>query len=116
MGGGVVILIGYTLATAKWAGLAATGWHQWSWAIATGVILAGYVGTWYCALAWASAVDVTALLVPGAIITALLQSGSHSLAPQWPGLVLVAAGGGLVLLSGRYSGRRARVPEQAGAR
>ena len=47
MGGGVVILIGYTLATTRWAALAATGWHQWSWAIATGLILAAYVATWY---------------------------------------------------------------------
>jgi drug/metabolite transporter (DMT)-like permease len=116
MGGGAVVLIGYTLATAKWADLAAVGWHQWSWAIATGVILAGYVGTWYAALARATAVDVTALLVPGAIITALLQSGAKALAPQWPGLALVAAGGALVLLAARHPGRRARIPEQAGAR
>jgi hypothetical protein len=47
------------------------------------------------------AVDVTALLVPGAIITALLQAGSKALAPQWPGLALVAAGGALVLLTAR---------------
>jgi len=93
MGGGVVILIGYTLATAGWRPLAAAGWHQWSWALATGLILAAYVATWYAALARAGAIDVTALLVPGAIITALLQSGSTALAPQWPGLALVAAGG-----------------------
>src|SRR6202000_673978 len=92
MGGGVAILVGYTLATTKWADLTATGWHQWSWAIATGLILAAYVATWYSALARASAIDVTALLIPGAIITALLQSGTNALAPQWPGLALIAAG------------------------
>jgi drug/metabolite transporter (DMT)-like permease len=81
--------------------LAAAGWHQWSWALATGLILAAYVGTWYSALARAAAIDVTALLVPGAIITALLQSGSKALVPQWPGLALVAAGAALVLLAAR---------------
>ncbi len=101
MGGGVVILIAYTLATTRWSTLAAIGWHQWSWAIATGLILAAYVGAWYAALARAGAIDVTALLVPAAIITALLQSGSKALAPQWPGLALVAAGTALVLLAAR---------------
>jgi drug/metabolite transporter (DMT)-like permease len=112
MGGGVVLLIGYTLVTTNWAELAATGWHQWSWAIATGLILAAYVTTWYGALARAGAIDVTALLVPGAIITALLQSGTKALAPQWPGLLLVAAGGALVLLAAL----RSRAPAQAGLR
>ena len=99
MGGGAVILVGYTLATTAAAALAATGWHQWSWAVATGLILAAYVAVWYSALARAGAIDVTALLVPGAIITALLQAGSKALVPQWPGLLLVAAGGALVMLA-----------------
>ncbi len=113
MGGGTVILIGYTLATTKWSVLTAAGWHQWSWAVATGVILAAYVGTWYAALARAAAIDVTALLVPGAIITALLQSGSTALAPRWPGLVLVAAGGAVVLVAAR---KKDKGPAPAGVR
>lgn len=97
MGAGVVILIGYTLATTSWTRLAATGWHQWAWAIVTGLILACYVATWYAALARAGAIDVTALLVPGAIITALLQSGVRGVAlPQWPGLALVLVGVGVI--------------------
>ena len=32
MGGGVLILVCYTLATTQWSMLAAAGWHQWSWA------------------------------------------------------------------------------------
>jgi len=101
MGGGAVILVGYTLATTRWSTLAAIGWHQWSWAIGTGLILAAYVATWYAALARAGAIDVTALLVPAAIITALLQAGSKALAPQWPGLLLVAAGSALIVLAVR---------------
>ena len=100
MGAGVVILIGYTLATTSWSKLAAIGWHQWSWAIATGLILAAYVATWLAALARAGAIDVTALLVPAAIITALLQAGvqGKALAPQWGGLVLVAAGAAAIAM------------------
>jgi len=113
MGGGVVILIGYVLATTRWSVLTAVGWHQWSWALVTGLMLAAYVGTWYAALARAGAIDVTALLVPGAIITAMLQSGSKALAPQWPGLVLVAAGSALVLLAATRQ-RRALAPAGTG--
>lgn len=113
MGGGVVILIGYVLATTRWAELTAIGAAQWSWAIATGLLLAAYVGTWYAALARAGAIDVTALLVPGAVITALLQSGSKALAPQWPGLALVAAASSLMLLA---AARANRGPALAGVR
>jgi drug/metabolite transporter (DMT)-like permease len=113
MGGGVIILIGYVLATTRWSVLVAVGWHQWSWAIATGLLLAVYVGTWYAALTWAGAIDVTALLIPGAIITALLQSGSKALTPQWPGLALVAAGSALVLLAAARTKMR---PAAAGLR
>jgi drug/metabolite transporter (DMT)-like permease len=111
MGAGVVILIGYTLATTSWHKLAAIGWHQWSWAIATGLILAAYVVTWFAALARAGAIDVTALLVPGAVITALLQAGvqGKALAPQWAGLVLVAAGAGAVALVAARRPARAEV-------
>jgi len=94
MGLGVVLLIGYTLVTVRWSTLAAIGLHRWSWALLTGLILAAYVGTWFAALARAPAVDVTAILVFGAIITALLQAGVNSmpLSRQLPGLVLIAIG------------------------
>ena len=64
-----------------------------------GLILAAYVATGYAALARAGAIAVTALLVPGAIITALLQTGSKALEPQLPGLALLAAGTALILLA-----------------
>jgi drug/metabolite transporter (DMT)-like permease len=91
---GVVLLIGYTLATTTWSELSAINLHQWSWAIVTGLILAGYVATWYSALARARAVDVTAVLVFGAIITALLQASVQGVAlgPQALGLALVSLG------------------------
>jgi len=101
MGAGVAILIGYTLATTRWSALTAIGWHQWSWAIATGMILAAYVAAWLAALARTGAIDVTALLVPAALITALLQTGvqGKALAPQWPGLAVLAAGAAAMTLA-----------------
>jgi len=59
----------------------------------TGLTLAAYVGTWFFALARSQAVDVTAVLVGGAIITALLESGIRGVdLPAAPGLLLVATG------------------------
>jgi hypothetical protein len=57
--------------------------------VGTGLLLAGYVATWYAALALAPAVDVTAVLVGGAVITAVL-AGATSV--MLPGLLLVAGG------------------------
>lgn len=95
MGGGAVLLIGWTLATHAGA-LTAAGWHQWSWALATGLILAANVAATYAALARIGAIDVTAIGVSGAIITALLQG-----APDWAGVALVMAGTAFVLLAAR---------------
>ena len=51
-----------------------------------GAILGCYVLTWLTALARAQAVDVTAILVAGAVITALLK-GTPEI-----GLILIAVG------------------------
>lgn len=97
---GAVVLIGYGLASGAFAGMGALGLEQWGWALATGLVLTGYVATWYSALARAQAIDVTAVLVFGAVITATLRSGFEgaALAPQGVGLVLVAAGAGWILI------------------
>jgi drug/metabolite transporter (DMT)-like permease len=107
MGGGVLLLLGWTLTTHPHA-LTAAGWHQWSWALATGLILAVNVAATYAALARIGAIDVTAIGVSGAIITALLQG-----APDWAGVALIAAGTALALLA---AGWRKASPALAGAR
>ena len=48
---------------------------QWGWALLTGLLLTAYVATWYAALARAQAVDVTAVLVFGAVVTARALPG-----------------------------------------
>ncbi len=99
---GGVVLVGYGLITGAFAGIGAIGLEQWGWALATGLVLTGYVTTWYSALGRAQAIDVTAVLVFGAVITATLRSGFEgaALAPSGMGLVLVAAGAGWILLRG----------------
>jgi drug/metabolite transporter (DMT)-like permease len=98
MAGGSVILVGYVLVFSDLSGLGLlTGAHL-AWIAVTGLILAGYVGTWFAALARAPAVDVTAVLVGGALITALLEAGIRGAPiPSFSGVALVLTG---VLLVG----------------
>jgi drug/metabolite transporter (DMT)-like permease len=107
MGVGVVVLSGYLAVSGNLGALFALDAAGWGMALLTGVILAGYVTTWFAALARAHAVDVTAVLVLGAFVTALLDAGvKHvALAPRLGGLALLVAGGALVVLP-RLRGRR----------
>jgi drug/metabolite transporter (DMT)-like permease len=112
MGIGVVALIGYSVARGYAGDLAALGPSAWGWVLATGVILAAYVATWYAALARAQAVDVTAVLVFGAVVTAMLNTGFQgaALGSQVLGLVLVTVGAGA---AATLALRRPRAPEAA---
>lgn len=103
---GSVALLGWLAVTGRVDALAGLSLAGATWAIATGVLLAAYVLCWYGALARLPAVDVTAVLVGGAIITALLDLlvEQATLRPDLPGLLLLAAGVAAVAL-GR--GRRA---------
>jgi drug/metabolite transporter (DMT)-like permease len=77
MGLGVLLLLGWLAATGRLGGLADMGIDGWWWAAVTGLILAGYVATWFTALAYAPAIDVTAVLVVGAVVTGILSSAVH---------------------------------------
>lgn len=108
MAGGSVVLIVWALIRGfpvEWTALSGT---HLIWIVATGFLLAGYVVSWFAALSRAPAVDVTAVLVAGAIITALLQTTIRGLAlPDPLGLVLIATGAGLAgLISWRAGARQ----------
>jgi len=98
MGFGLVVLAGYLVVTGRVGVIAQLGWAQWVWVLGTGVLLAGYVATWYGALQRAPAAMVAAVLTIGAPITAGLQVISTGTIPA-PGplagylLMLLAAGG-----------------------
>ena len=73
---------------------------QWSWALLTGVLLGAYVATWYAALARAQCVDVTAVLVFGAVVTAFLAQAADGVAFDALGVVLVTVGVALAAVAG----------------
>ena len=95
MGVGSVALVAFSIATGRAAGLPSVAAGQWAWVALTGPILAVYVATWLLALARAKATDVTAVLVCGAIVTAVLSAGAQpaGLASAAIGLALIAVGG-----------------------
>jgi drug/metabolite transporter (DMT)-like permease len=76
LGFGVVMLIGYVVVTGKASMVATLGAESLGWVLITGVVLAGYVGTWYAALRRASATLATSVLVVGAVITTMLAAAS----------------------------------------
>ena len=94
MGIGAIALVAWTLVSGGAHGLTALPASAWAWVGLTGVALTAYVGTWYLALSRAQAVDVTAVLVLGALVTAALRTGITGVpAPSALGLVLMSAGG-----------------------
>jgi drug/metabolite transporter (DMT)-like permease len=101
MAGGALLLITYGFARGAFADLSGVTVQHAAWILATGLVLAAFVGTWYAALARAQAVDVTAVLVAGALITAVLRLGVQGTAlPSAAGLGLVAAGVALAAMAG----------------
>ncbi len=99
LGVGTLVLLGWLAASGGAQQLAAL---PWSWVLVTGLFLSGYVLTWFGALRRAPAVEVTAVLVWGAFVTALLAlPGSAAVGgAQVAGLVLIAAGVAAVLWPG----------------
>jgi drug/metabolite transporter (DMT)-like permease len=96
LGIGLVVLVGYLVATGKLGSVAALTLDQWRWVLLTGAILSGYVATWFAALQRAPASLVTAILVVGAPVTAVLQaiqSGSLPVGPVLAGQLLVVTAG-----------------------
>jgi len=97
MAGGIVILLGWALIRGAFGDLFALSTTQWAWALLTGLFLTGYVVSWHHALARAPAVDVTAVLSMGAVLTALLNTGVRGAVLQPVGLALLVAGGVLII-------------------
>jgi drug/metabolite transporter (DMT)-like permease len=96
MGFGAAILIAWVGVTGKMGALTGLDAAQWRWILLTGLLLTAYVATWYEALARAQAVDVTAVLVFGAVITALLAGAVDGVAVSVAGTLAIAAGTGIV--------------------
>jgi drug/metabolite transporter (DMT)-like permease len=110
MGAGVLLLVGWVALTGRLDRLVHLGATGWLWSVATGAILAGYVLTWFTALARAPAVDVTAILVVGAVLTgtlnALVRGGSLALLDV-AGMGLLLIGAAVVAAAARPRGYQA---------
>ena len=77
---GPALLLGWVAVSGRRASSRRLDVEQWRWVLLTGLLLTAYVATWYAALARAQAIDVTAVLVFGAVVTALLSGaadGAH---------------------------------------
>jgi len=94
MVGGSALLVCWLAVKGDLAELTGFGPHQIAWLLFTGTTLAAFVGTWYCALSLAPTTDVTSVLVLGAVITGLLNSGFRGvpLTVDSYGYVLIALG------------------------
>lgn len=97
---GVLLLIVYGIATGAFVEFASLGVAEWGWALLTGSILTGYVVSWFLALARAHAVDVTGVLVFGAVVTASLRGGLQGAAVAPAGVVLVTVGTAVIAWRG----------------
>jgi drug/metabolite transporter (DMT)-like permease len=110
IGAGAVLLVGWLAVTGRLDDLAGLGVAGWGWATLTGAVLAAYVVTWFTALASAPAVDVTAMLVPGAVVTGLLSAavdGAWVEPAPAAGMLLLVVGAAAVAATAM---RRASLP------
>ncbi|HEX6580909.1 MAG TPA: DMT family transporter [Actinomycetota bacterium] len=101
---GCVVLLAYLAVTGGVDDLLAVSATQWAWAALTGGLLAAFVATWYLALARARAIDVTTVLVFGAVVTALLSMSVQGTEPQAAALALLALGTAIVAVAARRRG------------
>jgi drug/metabolite transporter (DMT)-like permease len=102
LGIGVVVLAVIAVAGGATTQLGSVTPQAWLWVTLTGIILSAYVATWYFALRHAGAIDVTAVLVFGAVITAALSAGVRgtSVTPTALGLALITFGCVLIVTFG----------------
>jgi len=104
MAGGAALLVLWVAVTGRWLLLVGLGANGWAWAALTGFVLAGYVALWFSALALAPAVDVTAVLVVAAVVTAGLNitvKGTALTAPGVTGMLVIGLGAALAWWAGR---------------
>jgi drug/metabolite transporter (DMT)-like permease len=101
MGIGTLLLLAWLAVSGRLDALLSLSADQWRWAVLTGLILSAYVGTWYAALARAQAVDVTAVLVFGAVVTAVLDTATNGVSVNGVGLALICVGAALAAVAGR---------------
>jgi drug/metabolite transporter (DMT)-like permease len=112
---GALVIGGFLVATGRLGAVVAFSLWQWVIVAATGVLLLGYVTTWYAALQRAPASLVTSVLVGGALVTAILstvRTGTIPAPSVEAGLGMLALGIAVVIWAAAQHGRTA-VPVRA---
>ncbi len=97
--GGSIVLLGWLAVRGDLGELAWFTTGQWWWIAVTGTTLAGFVSLWYRALAAAPATDVTAVLVAGAVVTAILNTGFRGVPVTVDAVGYLAVLAGVVLVA-----------------
>jgi drug/metabolite transporter (DMT)-like permease len=111
LGIGLVVLVGFLVASGRIVGIVQLDLAGWAWVAATGLLLSGYVATWLAALRRAPATEVTSILVLGAVITGVLTAVSRGMLPEpatGVGYALVA-----IAIAGLAVAGSRRTPEPA---
>jgi drug/metabolite transporter (DMT)-like permease len=109
MGVGLVVLVGFVALTGKLDVIGRLDVGQCAWIALTGVLLAGYVTTWFAALERAPASVVASVLVLGAVLTGALSAASKGSLPSATvvgGYVLIVAAAGLIVAVATLAARR----------
>jgi drug/metabolite transporter (DMT)-like permease len=112
---GAVLILGFLALSGRLGGVAALTSAQWLLIAGTGVLLFGYVTTWYAALQRAPASLVSSILVGGAIITAglaVVRTGTVPAPTVELGLALLAVG--IVMAIGAAWQQHSTSAERAG--
>jgi drug/metabolite transporter (DMT)-like permease len=110
MAAGAILLVAWVGATGRWSALVGLDRQGWAWAALTGTVLAGYVALWFSALALAPAVDVTAVLVPAAVVTGVLNVAVKGVAATD-----TTVAGMLIVLTGAAMAAAARTRRPTGS-
>ncbi len=109
---GLIVLVGYLAVSGKLETVGVLSQTQWGWALLTGLVLAGYVATWFGALQRAPASIVTSVLVLGAVVTGGLTAATKGAVPNVTVLggyvLIVCAATALIAWSVRSARRLAR--------
>jgi drug/metabolite transporter (DMT)-like permease len=96
MGIGTALLLGWIAVSGRMGALTGLDGEQWKWILLTGLLLTAYVAVWYEALGRAQAVDVTAVLVFGAVVTAALSGIVDGATVSALGIGLVTLGAAII--------------------
>ena len=110
--GGSAVLLGWLAVRGDLGALAGFSSGQWWWLAATGTTLAAFVSLWYRALAAAPAIDVTAVLVAGAVVTAILNTGFRGVPVTVDAVGYLAVLAGVVVIAVSSARAEAAPPPQ----